>query len=95
MPRGIHNKVVSNCTIQLFGRQNAPATIGAAQEIIGASRGRADDIGKLKAGEFYFATEGSGTPAKLRTPICLSFHPPNPPTPEEVVERAVRTRSRQ
>ena len=94
VPRGIHNKVVSNCTTQFFGRQNAPATIGAAQEIIGASGGRADDIGKLKAGEFYFATEGSGTPAKLRTPICLSFHPPNPPTPEEVVERAVRTRSR-
>lgn len=92
VPRGIHNKIVSNCTTQFFGRQNAPATIGAAQEMIGASGGRADDIGKLKAGEFYFATEGSGTPGKLRTPICLSFHPANPPTPEEVVARAHRSR---
>lgn len=87
-PRGIHNQVVSNCTTQFFGKQNAPATIGAAQEIIAASGGRADDLGKLKAGEFYFATEGSGKPSKLRTPICLSYHPSNPPTPDEVITRA-------
>jgi hypothetical protein len=87
-PRGIHNQVVSNCTTQFFGKQNAPATIGAAQEIIAASGGRADDIGKLKTGEFYFATEGSGKPGKVRTPICLSYHPPNPPAPDEVIARA-------
>jgi DNA helicase HerA-like ATPase len=89
-PRGIHNQVVSNCTTQFFGKQNAPATIGAAQEIIAASGGRADDIGKLKTGEFYFATEGSGKPGKVRTPICLSYHPPNPPAPDEVIARAKR-----
>jgi hypothetical protein len=89
-PRGIHNQVVSNCTTQFFGKQNAPATIGAAQETIAASGGRADDIGKLKAGEFYFATEGSDKPRKVRTPICLSYHPPNPPPPDEVIARAKR-----
>ncbi|MCP1547248.1 MULTISPECIES: helicase HerA domain-containing protein [Methylorubrum] len=88
VPRGIHNQVVSNCTTQFFGRQSAPATIAAAQEIIAANGGAASDIGKLGAGEFYFATEGSGRPAKLRTPICLSYHPANPPTPEEVVRQA-------
>jgi hypothetical protein len=87
-PRGIHNQVVSNCTTQFFGKQNAPATIGAAQEIIAASGGKADDLGKLKAGEFYFATEGSGKPSKVRTSICLSYHPPNPPTPDEVIKQA-------
>ena len=87
-PRGIHNQVVQNCTTQFFGKQNAPATISAAQEIIAASGGRADDLGKLRAGEFYFATDGSGKPGKIRTPICLSFHPPNPPTPEEVITLA-------
>jgi hypothetical protein len=91
VPRGIHNQIVSNCTTQFFGRQSAPATINAAQEIIGASGGRADDIGKLKAGEFYFTTEGSGKPAKIRTPICLTYHPPNPPTPEDVIARAKRS----
>lgn len=91
VPRGIHNQIVSNCTTQFIGKQSAPATIAAAQDIIAASGGRADDIGKLKAGEFYFATEGSGKPAKVRTPICLSYHPPNPPTPGEVVSLARRS----
>jgi Helicase HerA, central domain len=91
VPRGIHNQVVSNCTTQFFGRQSAPATIAAAQEILAASGGSAADIGKLGAGEFYFATEGSGRPAKLRTPLCLSYHPANPPTPEEVVRQAKRS----
>ncbi|AWN46148.1 AAA family ATPase [Methylobacterium terrae] len=91
VPKGIHNQIVSNCTTQFFGRQSAPATIAAAQEIMAASGGAATDIGRLGAGEFYFATEGSGKPAKLRTPLCLSHHPANPPTPEEVVARARRS----
>lgn len=91
VPRGIHNQVVSNCTTQFFGRQSAPATIAAAQEILAANGGSAADIGKLGAGEFYFATEGSGRPAKLRTPLCLSCHPANPPTPEEVIRQAKRS----
>ncbi|WP_279358041.1 ATP-binding protein [Methylobacterium indicum] len=88
VPKGIHNQVVSNCTTQFFGRQSAPATIAAAQEIMAANGGAAPDIGRLGAGEFYFATEGSGKPAKLRTPLCLSHHPANPPTPEQVIDRA-------
>ncbi|MEE8627721.1 MULTISPECIES: ATP-binding protein [Methylobacterium] len=91
VPKGIHNQVVSNCTTQFFGRQSAPATIAAAQEIMAASGGAAPDIGRLGAGEFYFATEGSGKPAKLRTPLCLSHHPANPPTPEQVIDRARRS----
>ncbi|WP_267428616.1 ATP-binding protein, partial [Methylobacterium sp. GC_Met_2] len=91
VPRGIHNQVVSNCTTQFFGRQSAPATIAAAQEILAANGGGGTDIGKLGAGEFYFATEGSGRPAKLRTPLCLSYHPANPPTPEEVIRQAKRS----
>ncbi|MET7242753.1 ATP-binding protein [Methylobacterium sp. EM32] len=91
VPKGIHNQVVSNCTTQFFGRQSAPATIAAAQEIMAASGGAAPDIGRLGAGEFYFATESSGKPAKLRTPLCLSHHPANPPAPHEVVARARRS----
>ena len=43
---------------------------------------------------FYFATEGSGKPAKVRTPICLSYHPPSPPTPDEVIARAKHSAAR-
>ncbi|WP_232630203.1 ATP-binding protein [Methylobacterium sp. Leaf118] len=91
VPRGIHNQIVSNCTTQFFGRQASPATIAAAQEILAASGGSASDIGRLGAGEFYFATEGSGRPFKLRAPLCLSHHPANPPTPEQVVALARRS----
>lgn len=91
--KGIDNKVVSNCTTHFLGKQNAPATIDAAKELIAASGGRADDLGKLATGEFYFKTERSGKPVKVKTPICLSYHPANPPTPEEVVARAKRSAS--
>jgi len=87
-PKGIDNKVVSNCTTQFLGKQNANITQQAAKELIAASGGRADDIGKLKTGEFYFKTEASGKPVKIGTPICLTYHPSNPPTPEEVIEKA-------
>ncbi len=92
-PRGIDNKVVSNCTTQFLGKQNAPATIEAAKDLIAAGGGRADDLGRLATGEFYFKTEKSGKPVKVRTPICLSYHPANPPTPEEVVARARASRA--
>lgn len=90
-PKGIDNKVVSNCTTQFLGKQNAPATIEAAKDLIAASGGRADDFGRLKMAEFYYKTEASGKPVKIATPICLTWHPANPPTPEEVVVRAKRS----
>jgi hypothetical protein len=38
-------------------------------------------------GEFYASFESGGF-VKLRTPLCLSHHPPSPLTQEEVLERA-------
>jgi hypothetical protein len=31
------------------------------------------------------AHPGGRKPVKRVTPICLTFHPPNPPTPDEVI----------
>jgi len=90
-PKGIDNKVVSNCTTQFLGKQNSPTDQQSVKAMIAATGGAAEDVGKLGAGEFYFKTEKSGKPFKLKTPICLSFHPPNPPTPEEVIARARRS----
>ena len=87
-PKGIDNKIVSNCTTQMYGRMNAPATIDAIHDLMAAKGGTADDIGKLPKGEFYFSTEGSPRPFKVRTSLCLSWHPPNPPTLEEVIQKA-------
>ena len=88
LPRGIDHAIVSNCTTQLYGRMSAPATIQATQELMAAKGGTADDIGRLKSGEFYFSTEGLTRPIKVKTPLCLSWHPANPPTAEEVIRKA-------
>lgn len=87
-PKGVDNKIVSNCTTHFYGRMNAPATIDAIHDLMAAKGGAADDVGKLSKGEFYFSTDGSLRPFKVRTPLCLSWHPPNPPTAEEVIRKA-------
>ncbi len=87
-PKGVDNKIVSNCTTHIYGRMNAPVTIDAIHDLMAAKGGGADDIGKLSKGEFYFSTEGSLRPFKVRTSLCLSWHPPNPPTVEEVIRKA-------
>jgi len=87
-PKGIDNKIISNCTTHFYGKMNAPATIEATQDLVAAKGGHADDIAKLSTGVFYFATEGTPKPVKLRTPLCLSHHPQNPLGPDEVLARA-------
>jgi len=88
LPKGIDNAIVSNCTTQFYGRMSAPATIQATQELMASKGGAAEDIGRLTRGEFYFSTEGFARPLKIRAPLCLSWHPPNPPTAAEVIEKA-------
>ena len=44
-------------------------------------------VGRLSAGQFYLAAEGSGFQL-LRTPMCLSHHPASPLTEDEVLARA-------
>src|SRR5262245_3710463 len=87
-PKGIDNKVVSNCTTHFYGKMNSPAAITATQELLQAKGGVGGDIAKLAAGEFYFATEATPRPLKIRTPLCLTHHPKNPLTVEEVIRRA-------
>jgi hypothetical protein len=91
-PKGIDNKIVSNCTTHLYGRMSAPATIEATRELMAAKGGGGEDIGRLIRGEFYFSTESTGRPVKIRTPLCLTWHPPNPLPPEEVVAKARRSK---
>jgi hypothetical protein len=88
LPRGIDNAIISNCTTHIYGRMSSPATIQATQELMAAKGGAAEDIARLTRGEFYFSTDGIDRPIKVRTPLCLSWHPPNPPTADEVVAKA-------
>jgi DNA helicase HerA-like ATPase len=85
-PKGIDNKIVSNCTTHFYGRMSAPATIEATRELMAAKGGAGEDIGRLSRGEFYFSTEATGRPLKLRTPLCLTWHPIRSPLSEVVAK---------
>jgi hypothetical protein len=93
-PKGIDNAILSNCATHFYGRVASPTAIIAVEDLVASKGGSASDIGKLTTGEFYFATEGLPRPLKIRAPLCLSWHPPNPPTPEEVAQKARSYRER-
>lgn len=86
-PKGLHNSIPNNSTTQFYGLLNAPAQIDAARELARMKGGDVPDIGRLKAGQFYIATEGSGF-RKIRTLMCLSYHPQSTLTEQEVIKRA-------
>jgi len=86
-PRALHNSVPGNAATQFFGLLSAPAQIEAARGLAKAKGGDVPAIGRLSAGEFYLAAEGSGF-RRIRTPMCLSHHPSSPLTEDEVLSRA-------
>ncbi|MFE9746391.1 ATP-binding protein [Saccharothrix saharensis] len=91
-PKGVHNQVVGNATTQFFGRLNSPAQIAAATEMARAKGSSVEDISRLERGRFYVTGETFGF-RRMRTPLCLSHHPPSPLRLEEVLERARDGRS--
>jgi hypothetical protein len=86
-PKGLHNQIPGNAATQFFGLLNAPIQIAAARDMAAAKGGDVPDVSRLRSGEFYVAVEGAGFD-KVRTPLCLSYHPKSPLTVEEVTERA-------
>ena len=89
-PRGIDHAILSNCLTHVYGRVSSPASLEAVRTMMAAKGEAADDLARLKVGEFYFATEGFSRPLKIRTPLCLSRRTANPPTAEEVAALARR-----
>jgi hypothetical protein len=86
-PKGLHNRIPGNAATQFFGLLNSPVQIAAAREMAQAKGGDVPDISLLKSGQFYVAIEGVAF-TKVRTPLCLSYHPKAPLTTEEVIARA-------
>jgi hypothetical protein len=86
-PKGLHNQISGNATTQFFGLLNSPAQIDAARELAHAKGGRLPDIGLLGSGQFYVAGEGFSF-VKIKAPMCLTYHPKAPLSPEEVVLRS-------
>jgi hypothetical protein len=88
-PKGLHNRVPGNAATQFYGLLNADVQIEAAKAMARVKGGSADDIGSLRSGQFYVASEGARF-TKVRTPLCLTHHPRAPLTTEEVIARASR-----
>ena len=86
-PKGLHNRIPGNAATQFYGLLNSPTQIDAAREMAKAKGGDVPDVSRLRSGEFYLAAEGEA-PEKVRTPMCLSYHPKSPLTTEEVLKRA-------
>lgn len=88
-PKGLHNQIPGNAVTQFYGLLSAPVQITAAQEMARAKGGLMPDISRLRSGNFYVAIEGEAF-RRIVAPWCLSYHPPNPLSPEEVVALAKR-----
>jgi len=86
-PKGLHNQIPGNAATQFYGLLNSPAQIGAATEMARAKGGLVPDISRLRAGNFYLATEGESF-HRITSPWCLSYHPQSAPTAEEVLALA-------
>ena len=58
--------------------------------------GTGQDIGTLGKGIFYvYSTEAETTqPIKVQVPMCLSWHPNDPLSEDEVLRRAVESCNR-
>jgi hypothetical protein len=75
-PREIENKIIGNCATHFYGRASSPTSIQVIQEQLQMRGGKGDDIAALKAGQFYAYNSEAGLaqPARLATPMCLSWH---------------------
>jgi hypothetical protein len=89
-PKSIDHQIVANCSTLLLGKQNSPAAIDAAQQLLQEKGASGSDVGRLAQGTFYLSTAAHPKPIKVATSMCLSHHPPSPPDENEVLERARR-----
>ena len=86
-PKGLHNRIPGNATTQFYGLLNAPAQIAAAQDMAAQKGGDARGIARLRPGEFFVGSDMVPF-QRVRSPMCLSHHPPSPMIQEEIVELA-------
>ncbi|OLM29654.1 hypothetical protein Ae717Ps2_0547 [Pseudonocardia sp. Ae717_Ps2] len=91
-PKGLHNQVSGNAATQFYGFLNSAAQISAAKSLARDKGGTVNEISRLGTGQFYLATEGRPFDL-MRSPQCLSHHPPSPPEEDEVVRRAAEGRT--
>lgn len=85
-PAQISSDVLDLFQTRFFGRAHAPGTIKSIQSLLRECGEDSADISRLSRGEFYVHNQklAKGVPTKIYSPICLSKHPQEPLTEEEV-----------
>jgi len=92
-PKSIDHNIIANCINQFYGQASSPAAIDAIVTQIKQRGGSGQDIPKMGTGKFYFSTENLKAPLKIKIPLCLSYHPDNPPDQLEVIRLAKASRN--
>jgi len=94
-PKEMENKIIGNCSTQFFGKAGSPEAIRVVRDQIQLRGGSGEDIPTLSKGTFYVynADAGMAAPVKLRVPMCLSYHRPNPLEEQEILRRAAAGRT--
>jgi hypothetical protein len=62
-PKGVDNKIVSNCTTHVYGRMNAPATIDAIHDLMAAKGGPGRGCLRVRSDHTPFGMRDTGQKA--------------------------------
>jgi hypothetical protein len=88
-PKGLHNRIPGNAATQFFGLLKSPAQIDAAQKMARA-KGSAIFRRGTAAGRPVLRHDRGWRLRQAAAPLCLTHHPKNPLTTEEVLDRTRR-----
>jgi len=92
-PRRIDPAVVEACATQIFGRTSSPAAITVVMEFLRKRGGEGADVARLAPGHFYLHSADRSSPARLRAPLCLSWHAAAPPDEAAILAAAAASRA--
>ena len=88
-PKDLDYETLSRVGTWFCGPAKAPQSIRQIKKILQEKGGRADDLARLQPGQFYVTSEEMIVPPKkISIPMCLSYHPDQPLTEDEILSRA-------
>jgi hypothetical protein len=83
-PRALDPGIVAGCLTHLYGSFSSPSDAAAVGALLTTRGGAAENLARLKTGEFYFSTEGLRRPIKLRASLSLSRRTLSLPNAQEI-----------
>jgi hypothetical protein len=77
-PKGVDNKIVSNCTTHIYGRMNAPATIDAIYDLMAVEGRRRRRYRQALQGRVLFFDRRLAAPVQSTHLVMPELAPPEP-----------------